>query len=85
MASSDKPSVLDTCVVLNLVASGVFEDVVTAWHRPVAVSEHAALSEVLYTLAPNPGPGQREKVPLDLSQFVASGVIIELSGVRDIE
>ncbi len=85
MVSSDKSSVLDTCVVLNLAASGAFEEIVTTWHRPVAVSESASRSEALYTLAPGLEPGQREKVPLGLSQFVASGAIMELSGESDVE
>ena len=85
MVTSDKPSVLDTCVVLNLAASGAFEEVVTTWIHPVAVSERASCSEALYTLAPGLEPGQREKVPLGLSQFVASGAIMELSGESDIE
>ena len=85
MVPSDKPSVLDACVVLNLAASGAFKEIVTTWHHPVAVSERASRSEALYTLAPGFKPGQREKIPLDLSQFVASGAIMELSGESDIE
>lgn len=85
MVTSDKPSVLDTCAELNLAASGAFEEVVTTWHHPVAVSERASRSEALYTLAPGLESGQREKVPLGLSQFVASGVIMELSGESDVE
>ncbi|MCE2467039.1 MAG: type II toxin-antitoxin system VapC family toxin [Caldilineaceae bacterium] len=85
MVPSSKPSVLDTCVVLNLFASGAFEEIVAAWHHPVAVSERASRSEALYTLVPGLEPGQRKKVPLDLSQFVASGAIMELSRESDIE
>lgn len=85
MTPDTKPSVLDTCVVLNLFASGVFEAVVATWHHPVAVSGRASRSEVLYTLAPSLEPGQREMVPLDLSPFVASGAIMELSGESDVE
>lgn len=85
MVLSDKPSVLDTCVVLNLAASRAFEEVVITWRHPVAISKSASGSEALYTLAPGLEPGQREKVPLDLSPFVASGVIMELSGESDSE
>ena len=76
MVPGSKPSVLDTCVVLNLFASGTFEEVVATWPHPVAVSARAFRSEALYTLAPGLEPGQREKVPLDLSQFVASGALM---------
>ena len=85
MVSSSKPSVLDTCVVLNLFAFGAFEEIVAAWHHPVAVSERASRSEALYTLVLGLEPGQRKKVPLDVSQFVASGAIMELSRESDIE
>ena len=85
MVPGSKPSVLDTCVVLNLAASGAFEEVVATWPHPVAVSARASRSEALYTLAPGLEPGQREKVPLDLSQFIASGALMELSGESDIE
>ena len=85
MVPGSKPSVLDTCVVLNLAASGAFAEVDTAWHHLVAVSGRASCSEALYTLAPGLEPGQREKVPLDLPLFVASGAIMELSGKSDVE
>ena len=60
----------DTCVLINLLGSGKFEDIVQKVGRPFAVSA-TAVREALYLR--NPDSGEREAI--DLQTHIVSGRI----------
>jgi hypothetical protein len=75
-------AVIDACCVIDLLASGHFEEILRAagfvWHLPTVVQ-----SEVQYVRQYDPAqPGQTLKIAVDLSALIASG-LLELCGPTD--
>jgi hypothetical protein len=69
------PAVIDACCLIDLLVSGHAEAILRAsghaWHLPVAVQR-----EVAYLRQYDPAqPGQYVDVPVDLSPYLASGVL----------
>ena len=74
-ARSAQPAVIDACCLIDLLASGQAEAILRAtghaWHLPGSVQ-----AEVQYVRQHDPdNPGSYRNVPVDLTPFVASGVL----------
>jgi hypothetical protein len=69
------PAVIDACCLIDLLASGLVEDILPAvgliWHLPIAVQ-----GEVLYVRRYDPAqPGALVDEPADLGPYFASGLL----------
>jgi predicted nucleic acid-binding protein len=66
---------LDASCLLNLYATGRLRDIALAQPQRLGVADYVLEQEALYVWRPGSGEARDERVTVDLSPFVAEGVI----------
>lgn len=67
--------ILDASCLLNLYATERFRDIVTSLNEQVGVARYVLEEEALFIRREAPADGHDEQIPVDISPFVAKGLV----------